>query len=179
MKSENIIGGIEKRYPSPPLHIDSPLYPEVLDTVQACFKAAPDILPRVCYNILNPPSQEYFERTRSARFGVSSLRDLMNEEVSERAWKEAEPGFQRAVELLKRNPEGPYFMGNTREAATVVLAGVGTTNCHIASYADIVFASFGYFLKRADQSVFEKAIAKEPVLKTHYDACAQWFERDD
>jgi hypothetical protein len=177
--SENIIGGIEKRYPSPSLHIDSPLYPEVVDTVQACFKARPDILPRVCYNLLNPPSQEYFERTRSAQLGVSSLRDMMNDEVSEKAWKDAEPGFQKAIELLKNHPEGPYFMGNTRESDTIVLAAVVRADSPAASYADIVFASFVHFLKRADHSLFEEATARDPVLKAHYDACAQWFERDD
>lgn len=49
----------------------------------------------------------------------------------------------------------------------------------VVSYADIIIASFFYFLKRIDQSLFDRAVAHDPVLKTHYDASIKWFERDD
>lgn len=179
MKSENIIGGIEKRYPSPSLHTDSPSHKEALRIVAMCLKARPDIVPRVCYNLLNPPSQEYFERTRSTVLGVSSLRDMQTEEIRRKAWSEAEEGFQRAIESLKKDPEGPYFMGNTRKSRIVALGGVRRTDCDVASYADLIFVSFLQFLRRCDQSLFDKAVAFDPVIKANYDACSKWLERDD
>jgi len=116
MKSEKIIWGIEKRYPEPPLYLDSPYHDQAIKAVQECFQpAAAEILPRVPGSLLNPPSAEYFESTRPKRFGCSSLKEVLEQKGGDPAWKAAEPGYLKIGEMLKQNPEGPYFMGKTRE----------------------------------------------------------------
>jgi hypothetical protein len=114
MKSENIIGGIEKRFPEPSLHINSPYHSQAIKAVQeSLLPGAADILPRVPGSLLNPPSAEYFERTRPKRWDCSTLKEVIEQKGGDPAWKAAEPGYQKMVELLKQNPEGPYFMGTT------------------------------------------------------------------
>jgi len=116
MKSENIIGKIEKRFPEPSLHIDSPYHEQAIKAVQeAVLPCAADILPRVPGSLLNPSSAEYFERTRPARFGCSSLKEALEQKGGDPAWKAAEPAYEKVVAMLKQNPEGPYFMGTTRK----------------------------------------------------------------
>jgi hypothetical protein len=49
----------------------------------------------------------------------------------------------------------------------------------LASYADFVTVGFMQCVKRADESVFERMIGLAPELKTLYNACGKWLERDD
>jgi hypothetical protein len=47
------------------------------------------------------------------------------------------------------------------------------------SYADFVFVSMLYMFKRADQTLFDRLVGYDPVLKRVFDACGKWFERND
>ncbi|TFK45007.1 hypothetical protein BDQ12DRAFT_673949 [Crucibulum laeve] len=62
---------------------------------------------------LNPPSAEYFIRTRSAMWG-KSIRDVLpsgEERVEE--WKKAKESVGIVDGWLKKNGEGPFIMGAT------------------------------------------------------------------
>lgn len=64
-------------------------------------------------NLLNPPSKEYFERTREARLGMS-LEQLAKESGGEEAWLAAVPGLKELGALIKGNG-GPFVMGEIRK----------------------------------------------------------------
>lgn len=112
MDSRKIADVLEKEYPSPSLHLDSPLLKKVEELAPQCITAlAPVYIPRAPRYVLNPPSAEYFDRTRAARFGMP-LSQLENEKGGESAWKIAEPKWKELGTLLKAEV-GPFFMGKT------------------------------------------------------------------
>lgn len=112
MDSRKIADVLEKEYPSPPLHLDSPIVKKVEELAPQCITTlGPVFLPRVPRCVLNPPSVEYFERTRAARFGMP-LSQLEKEKGGESAWKAAEPKWKELGTLLKAEG-GPFFMGKT------------------------------------------------------------------
>ncbi len=112
MDSRKIADVLEHAHPSPSLHLDSPLLEKVEELVTQCTTAMiPVFLPRVPRVLLNPPSAEYFERTRAARFGMN-LSQLEEEKGGERAWGAAEPKWKELGDLLKAEG-GPFFMGKT------------------------------------------------------------------
>lgn len=112
MDSRKIADVLEKEYPSPSLHLDSPILKKVEELAPQCITAlVPVYIPRAPRYVLNPPSAEYFERTRAARFGMP-LSQLENEKGGESAWKIAEPKWKELGSLLKAEG-GPFFMGKT------------------------------------------------------------------
>ena len=112
MDSRKIADVLEKAYPSPPLHLDSPILKKVEELVPQCVRSlGPLFLPRVPQNVLNPRSAEYFRRTRSERLGMD-LSQLEKEKGGEKAWKVVEPKWKELGSLLKAEG-GPFFMGKT------------------------------------------------------------------
>lgn len=112
MDSRKIADVLEHEHPSPSLHLDSPILEKVEELVPQCTTAMiPVFLPRVPRVLLNPPSAEYFERTRAARFGMG-LSQLEKEKGGEQAWTAAEPKWKELGDLLKAEG-GPFFMGKT------------------------------------------------------------------
>ena len=112
MDSRKIADVLEKEHPSPSLHLDSPIEKKVEELVPQCTgPLGPVYVPRVPRFVLNPPSVEYFERTRKARFGMT-LSQLETEKGGESAWKAVEPKWKELGNLLKAEG-GPFFMGKT------------------------------------------------------------------
>lgn len=112
--SRAIVDALEKAYPSPSLHLDDPVVAKVEALIMPMFGPLRGVLmPGVPRNLLNPPSAEYFERTRAVRFGMP-LEQLAKEHGGERGYADAEKPLSDVADLLKANG-GPYFMGNTRE----------------------------------------------------------------
>lgn len=112
MESRKIADVLEREYPSPPLHLDSPILKKVEELAPECIMSiGPILLPRVPRQFLNPPSAEYFERTRAEKFGMT-LSQLEVERGGESAWKAAEPKWKELGALLKAEG-GPFFMGKT------------------------------------------------------------------
>ena len=112
MDSRKIADVLEKEYPSPPLHLDSPILKKVEELVPGCIMSlGPVFMPRIPQFVLNPPSAEYFSRTRAERFGMD-LTQLEKEKGGERAWKVAESKWKELGILLKAEG-GPFFMGKT------------------------------------------------------------------
>lgn len=112
MDSRKIADVLEEEKPSPSLHLDSPVLKKVEELVPQCItQIAPVFIPRAPRYALNPPSAEYFERTRMAKFAMP-LSQLEKEKGGESAWKAAEPQWKELGALLKAEG-GPFFMGKT------------------------------------------------------------------
>lgn len=111
MDSRKIVDVLEMEHPSPSLHLDSPILKSVEELAPECITLlGPAFMPLVP-GVLNPPSVEYFERTRATRFGMT-LAQLEKERGGESAWKAAEPKWKELGALLKAEG-GPFFMGKT------------------------------------------------------------------
>ncbi|KAL9074355.1 MAG: hypothetical protein Q9161_002341 [Pseudevernia consocians] len=162
MDSRKIADVLEKEHPSPSLHLDSPIVKKVEELVPQCTTPlGPVYMPRVPRFVLNPPSVEYFERTRGARLGMT-LSQLETEKGGESAWKAVEPKWKELGNLLKAEG-GPFFMGKT------------------VSYADLIVVGALHFctLLGDDDNMFQRVKDIEPAFLTLYDASKAWLERDD
>jgi len=162
MDSRHIATALEERFPSPSLHLDSPILAKVEALVPKITPAAmaPIIIPRVPRDILNEKSKYYFETTRAERFGMSLDELEKSEKGGENAWENAKPGFKELAELLCET-EGPFFMGET------------------VSYADFVVVGAFQFMKRAGEDIFDRVMKIDPSFPALYEACAAWLKRDD
>lgn len=110
MDSRKIAAELEKRYPSPPLHLDAEQLPKVekiLAESMGCMRGV--LMPKVARNLLNPPSQEYFERTRAQRFGMP-MSQLEEELGGDEAWNQLKPALQAIGDILRQNG-GPFVLG--------------------------------------------------------------------
>ena len=160
MDSRKIAAELEKVHPSPSLHLDSAVLPEVEDTI---LKSIMNPLrglwqPKIPRNLLNEPSAEYFERTRAERFGCT-LSELEKKTPEDGAWKEAEPGIKQMGDLLRKQG-GPFFLGE------------------YVSYADFIVVGALHFLKRIEARLYERFISIEPAFGKLYEACEVWLARD-
>jgi len=165
MESRNIADVLEKIQPSPSLRLDSGYVERVQNAVLAVAKPlSPIAIPRVPEMLLNPESEEYFRRTRKARFDGVELADLAkSEKAGEQAWKEAEGGLKDLVKILGENAEGPYVLGKE------------------ASYADLILAGFWAFLNKLDKGgdLFGRIMGVDEAFGKHWEACQEYLERDD
>lgn len=179
MDSKDIIARLEKDYPTPSLHLDSPLVPTVAAALgKVAGPLFPDILARVPRDVLNPSSAEYFQRTRKERFGLT-LDDLKVEKGGDKAWGDAKEPLAELAALFK-DTTGPYILGDTREFLNIqdekyiemliILV--------LASYADFHTVTFIHFLKRVGGGLYERFIAHDKVFEDLYNAYAPYFERD-
>ncbi|KAL8790229.1 MAG: hypothetical protein Q9195_006452 [Heterodermia aff. obscurata] len=160
MDSRKIATELEHRYPSPSLRLDSPVLEKVEGLIQRLTAPLVGVfMPKVPMAVLNPPSAEYFERTRAKRFG-KTLSELGKDSDEETAWAQVEPALKEMGDILKAEG-GPFALGKT------------------VSYADFVIVSLLHYAKRIDEAIFERAVVIEPSLRIVYDASKQWLERDD
>ncbi|ORY13705.1 hypothetical protein BCR34DRAFT_480523 [Clohesyomyces aquaticus] len=160
MDSWKIVFELEKRVPSPSLHLDDPVVIQVRDHIPNLRNPlAPEIMAKVARNLLNPRSAEYFERTREKRFGMP-LAQFEKEKGGEQCWKDVEQPAKEIAGWLKKH-DGPFFLGET------------------VSYADFIFVSFIQFLKRIDDEKFERFTSLDPTFSRIYDASKQWLAKDD
>ncbi|KAF2264480.1 glutathione S-transferas-like protein [Lojkania enalia] len=156
MDSWKIAQEIERRYPSPPLHLDDPVVVSVRDHIGKLTKPlAAHFLPKVPRVLLSERSAEYFERTRKGWFNMP-LSQFEKEQATEERWKEVEQPAKEIADLLKRQG-GPMFLGKT------------------ISYADFIFVSFLNFFKAIDAEVYERFLALDSSFATVYEACKQWL----
>lgn len=160
MDSRKIADELEKQYPEPSLHLDSPLLPRVEAGVLNMFgPLRPVMLPLIPRTRLNAAAVEYFERTRKEMVGMP-LSQWEKEQGGDKAWEKATPAFKEVGDMLRANG-GPFILGKT------------------VSYADFVILSGLECAKRIDESFFERSIEIEPALKTLHEASSAWLERDD
>ena len=125
--SQPIVEYLEKTYPEAPT-----LFPHNTLGLQTAFEQAyiqnsdairPFFIPSV-WERLNPPSQEYFRRTREARIG-KKLEDWVPQgEDRERQWALVKNHFDQVEAWYSKNGgTGPFLMGETVTWADLVVAG--------------------------------------------------------
>lgn len=160
MDSWPIAHELEKRYPSPSLHLDDPIVIQVRDNIrQLMGPLIGYLLPKVPVVLLNPPSAEYFNRTREVSFG-KPLPEVAKETATEQAWKDAEAPAKMFGDLLRKNG-GPFFLGKT------------------VSYADFIFVGFLQMAKRLDDEVFKRVLALDEAFPKVFEASKKWLEKED
>jgi hypothetical protein len=195
MDSKAIALRLEKDYPSPSMHMDSPILPEVEKIISSINAALKGVLyPKIPPKLLNKPSRDYFVRTRELRFGMK-LENMAEMMGGEEAWMEALPGIKALGEILKKNG-GPFVEGETGRSCTNLLSHFiivafshsdiwdGKVLAFLAdwvpvSYADFVIVSWLRFYEAIEEDLSKRAVAIEPALGKLYDASKQWLERDD
>ena len=161
MTSEAIARTLDSYFPTPPLHLEVSIFPEVEETNTKIFKAlTPTFIATIPKKMLNPSCAEYFEKTRTQRFGMSPV-EIERQRGGDAAWAAAKEPMDAMVELLRRDSRGPFFEGETR------------------TYADFLFVTMLHFLKQVDETVFERFCAYDEVFPKIYDAYEPYFRRDD
>ena len=110
MASKAVAAEIEKRYPSPALPIDTP----TLQKLEKPFgdfvgPLRPELIPKTPRVVLNPVSQEYFERTRLEHFQMP-LEKYEQTQGGRQTWEKAGEGLKKISELL-REKGGPFLDG--------------------------------------------------------------------
>lgn len=112
--------------------------------------------------LLNPPSAEYFKRTREIRFNTT-LEALLNdpEHGGDKAWEAARPHIQALAALYREDTSGPFLRGKE------------------VGYADFVVVGWLMMFERLGQlgKLLESGGGVE--LRGVWEACAKWRERDD
>lgn len=161
--SANIARAVEKLYPEPPLHLDSPYWARV---EQIGSKVVQSIVPlcysRVPVNILNDASVEYWYTTRRQRLGMS-VQEYEEKNGGEAAYAGAEPHLKEMTQVLKEN-DGPFFMGSQ------------------VSNADFSWVAVLLFFKRIDEAIFDEVLKRtgdEAVHKLLLESCSPWSQRSD
>lgn len=117
MDSMKIAHELEKRYPSPSLHLDNPV---VANFSLKKFQEPmiPHVVPKVP-GMLNERSAEYMHRTREVKFGMP-LSQVAKEKATEERWEEAREGAKEVADMLKKSG-GPYILGETGECSWTIV----------------------------------------------------------
>lgn len=161
MDSWPIAHELEKRYPTPSLHLDDPVTTKIRDQIRLIVGPIfIQILPTVP-TLLLERSQEYFYRTREAAFG-KPLSEVHKEAMAtaEEGWKKVQEPLKETAELLKKH-KGPFFLGES------------------VSYADFIFVAMLHFIRRLSGEAFQRILSSDPAFSTVYEACGQWFTKED
>lgn len=161
MDSWPIAHELEKRYPSPALNLEDPVNVKIRDQISRILGPVfLQLLPTIP-SFLPERSQEYFYRTREADFG-KSLSEVHKEALAkaEENWKKVEAPLKEVADLLQKH-DGPFFLGET------------------VSYADFIFVSALYFVRRIDEQLFQKIVSFDPTILKIYEASQKWFVKDN
>ncbi|MBA7490072.1 hypothetical protein ES702_00606 [subsurface metagenome] len=164
MDSRQIANKLESLYPSPSLHLDSPvlaklesIMPELMPTLSGVY------IPLVPERLLNEASHPHWYKTREAKFGMP-LSKLAETKDGDVAYNGAKPHLEEVTAMLKEVASGPYFLGQE------------------VSYADFVWAGFLIFMKRIGDDVFEKVLETSGDGNVHQNLLVgvkKWSARDD
>ncbi|KAL6703278.1 hypothetical protein ACN47E_010066 [Coniothyrium glycines] len=149
---------LEKRYPSPSLHLDNPIVLHMRDHTALMMRPIFNRLAARIPLILPERSAEYFHETREKIFGKSV--EQLEAEAKESDWASILDEVKRTGDLLRKN-DGPFFLGET------------------VSYADFIFVSMLQFFKRINNDVFERFIALDPAFPKVFEACKPWLAKED
>ncbi|KAM3556982.1 hypothetical protein MY1884_004771 [Beauveria asiatica] len=162
--SRKIADLIEKRYPEPSVHLDSPYQSRIEGVVPKAFVPLMGIgLNRIPRRLLNPASVEYWIKDRTEFVG-SDLAEHEAKNGGETAFAAAAPALKGITAMLKENPDGPLFSGKE------------------VVYADFVWIAALYFFKRIGDDVYEgalKASGHGTVHENLLKAAEPWLKRGD
>lgn len=163
MDSAEIAKAVEKAFPEPSLHLDSTFVDRLFAVLKEIMAAIlPVYIPLVPQRILNEASQPYWYETREAKVGMP-LDQLAREKGGDPAWAAAAPFLRQVSDLLRENPQGPFFLGET------------------PSYTDFIWGGLLVFLRRIGDDVLEKGLESTGDRDLHLkflEAIKPWSERD-
>jgi glutathione S-transferase len=112
--SAKIAPELEKRYPEPPLHLDSPLLPKAYAAVGAILEVIrPMLMRKVLPNLLNERSVDYISHTRAEALR-KSREEYSKGSVVEEVWRKLEVPLKNLAALTRGNG-GPFVMGKIRK----------------------------------------------------------------
>ncbi|CAM1504384.1 Fc.00g019750.m01.CDS01 [Cosmosporella sp. VM-42] len=162
MDSRKIVNRIEKEYPEPSVHLDSPVLAKLEATMPGIMGALrPIYFLAVPRNILNEGSLNYWYETRAKTAGMP-LDQLEKEKGGQQAWDAAQPVLHEVEALLKENTDGPFFLGKT------------------ISYADFQWGGFLIFIQRGGHIDDLYKISGDAQLhKNLLEALASYSARND
>ncbi|KAI4113594.1 MAG: hypothetical protein LQ345_005459 [Seirophora villosa] len=159
MDSAAIAHALEKRHPSPPLHLDTPqqakieaLWPKLVPIVFPCITF------KIVNDLLNERSAQYIVETREKAFGFK-IAELENVDV-DAVWEEAKPVLRELGDILRENEGGPFVLGEE------------------PSYGDFILVAVLQFFRRIGEDLFHRTVAADPALGKLYEASKQWVEKD-
>ncbi|KAL7926957.1 hypothetical protein ACQKWADRAFT_279127 [Trichoderma austrokoningii] len=164
IESGKIAEAIEKKYPSPTVHLDSPIVGRVGALVDKCMPAMhPNILHKFSQAVLSEKSYDYWVGNYTEKLGMP-LAEYERRLGGEKSWAEALPPLIELTGLLKqRQAEGPFFLGKD------------------ISYADFIWAGALFFVKRVDGNLFQELLNRTEARGVHerfFEECAPWMKRD-
>ncbi len=163
MDSQKIVEKLEQLHPEPSLYLDTKVHESVYGAVASTIDASiSTIIPAAQRNILREPSASWHAADRERRFG-KSLEQLEEDEGGEKAWDAVKHGLEALkAELSKhKRDDGPFVLGGT------------------VSYGDFLIAGFFEWLKRADDTLYERFIGYDASFKEHHEACQPCLAKDD
>ncbi|RYO82489.1 hypothetical protein DL766_006324 [Monosporascus sp. MC13-8B] len=164
MDSFEIAQALEKAFPTPSLHLESPYLEKLSAVMPDTMGALVGIfVPLIPERLLNEASKPYWYEKREAKVGMP-LDRLAREKGGDEAWKAAEPHLRKVTALLGENADGPFFMGKE------------------VSYADFVWAGCLIFYRRIGDDVFQKLLDATGDRDLHLkllEGVEPWSERDD
>ncbi|KAK4224004.1 hypothetical protein QBC38DRAFT_486493 [Podospora fimiseda] len=166
MDSKKIAHRLEELYPSPPLHLDSPVIPKLEAALKIIMKHLSNyFMPLLPSRILNEVSHAHWYKSREPVAGMPL--DQLFETKGKTAWHdlEKEGTLREVTDWLKENEEGPFFLGKE------------------ASYADFVWIGFLIFMKcLGEEDAYQQVLKRSGDAGVHerlMEAAKQWTERND
>lgn len=112
MDSWPIAQELERRYPSPSLHLDDPIVVHIRDHISNLMGPIfLHVIPKVPF-LLPKPSADYFYETREKMFGAPVQEAAKG--AKEEDWEKAKEPAKEVGDLLRKNG-GPFFLGETGE----------------------------------------------------------------
>ncbi|KAH8179089.1 hypothetical protein LIA77_00608 [Sarocladium implicatum] len=149
MDSKKIAEEIEKRYPTPSAHLDSPYQAKIEELVGplafATFGLFINTLPR---DILNPPSSEYWYKNRAEIVGMS-CEQFEKEKGGQSSIDGAKDTLQKVTALYKENKDGPFLEGKN------------------PIYADFQWIGYLVFIQRANPEYWGKLLEATGDAELH------------
>jgi glutathione S-transferase len=161
MESKDIALALEKEYPHPSAHPDSPVLNQVEEARAAALGPLfPMLVPRMPRDCLSGPTIEYHIEARKRTFGMT-LEEYEAEHGGEPAWESAISGLQQLAAILKEDRSRPFCLGDT------------------PSYADFLIVGFLEWCRCLQGGIFERIVGIDSAFQDVYDACKPCLERND
>jgi len=112
MDSMPIAKALESAHPIPSLHLDyEELQVVIKNTGAIANSTRPNWMAKVPRDVLQPRCAEYFEKTRSGRFGMS-LDQWEKKNSSDELWETVKAPAKLLGDILRKSG-GPFYMGTT------------------------------------------------------------------
>ncbi|KAJ4007437.1 hypothetical protein NW766_010122 [Fusarium irregulare] len=159
MGSRAIAEALEKHSNLQPLRLEAKESAKVEQLAEKLLIASRPLWAHLLPKILTESNGEYYSTTRAKRFGMS-LDLYYTEHVSQHLWNHLDAMCLDIGQSLAQSP-GPYLLGQQ------------------PTYADFTVVALIKFFCCVNKAMADHFFLVEPRLRKLYEACYQWFKRDD